>query len=84
MGRANDGKASILEAFGITPLLTIGQGIADIGEVLMAIGTNKLVVLLSVEVETILAFELERTDADAGNAAVERLLAVFNAGDYII
>jgi hypothetical protein len=78
VSRTDNGKACITQSFGITPLLTIGQGIAYVGEVLMTIGTNELVVLLAIEVETGLAtlgvicsYELKGADANVGDAAVE-------------
>ena len=87
MGGTDDGKAGITQALGIAPLLRVGQGVAHVCKVLMAIGTNELVILLAIEVEAGLAtlgvicpYELEGADADAGDAAVERLFALLDAG----
>ena len=51
VSRADDGEASITQAFGIAPLLRVGKGIAHIGEVLMTVGAYQLVVAAAVEVE---------------------------------
>ena len=49
--RADNGKAQVTQALGIAPLLRVRKGVTHISEVLMAVGTNKLMVLLAIEVE---------------------------------
>ena len=49
--RSDDGKAQVTQALGIAPLLRVWQGVTHISEVLVAVGTNKLMVFLAIEVE---------------------------------
>ena len=49
--RADNGKAQVTQALGIAPLLRVRKGITHIGEVLVAVGTNELMVLPAIEVE---------------------------------
>ena len=50
----------------------------------MTICANQLVVALAVKVKTFLALEFEGANANAGDAAIEGLLAVLNASRYLI
>ena len=57
----------------------------------MAISTNELVILLAIEIEAwsttlgiVCANELEGADANARNATIERLFAIFDTGTYLI
>ena len=50
----------------------------------MAIGTYELVILLTIQPKAILTLEVKGAYADTSDAAVERLLAVLDAGGYII
>ena len=87
MGSTDDGETRIAQPLGIAPLLGVGEGIAYVGKVLMAVGTYQLVVAASVEVEAGLAtlgivgtYERERADADTGDASIEGGPAVEDAG----
>ena len=91
VGGADDGEADVAQPFGVAPLLRVGQRVAYVGEVLMAVSTDQLVVALAVQVEAGLAslsivgtHKLEGADADAGDAAVKRPLALHDAGGYMI
>ena len=86
VGCTDNGKASITQALGIAPLLTIRQGIAHIGKVLMTIGAYQLMILLAIEVEArlttlgiIRANKFEATNANLRDTTIERLLALLDA-----
>ena len=82
----DDIETTVLQTTGITPMLGVRHGIAHIGKVLMAVGTNQLVVLPAIEIETRLAplgivrtDKLETTDTYTGSASVEVELALPDA-----
>ena len=70
MGGTHNHHARIFQTLGITPLLTVGKGIADIGEILVTVAAHHLVIGLTVEPETVLAAKLCRADAHADDAAI--------------
>ena len=91
VGGTDNRKTGITQSFGVAPLLRVWQGVAHVGEVLVTVGADELVVALAIEVEaggarrkTVgnsgCSAELEGTDANAGNATIERLLALLDAG----
>ena len=84
MGSTDNGKSSITQALGITPLLTIRQGISHIGKVLMTIGAYQLVILLAIQPKTFLTLEFKTADANLGNTTIERLLTFLNASGYLV
>ena len=84
VGRTDNGKACIAQSLGIAPLLRVRQSIAHIGKILMAVGTYQLVIALAIQPKALLSLELKRTDSYLGNAAIERLPAILDAGGYII
>ena len=51
VSRTDNGKACIPQTFGVAPLLRVRKSIAYIGEVLVAIDANELVIALAIEVE---------------------------------
>lgn len=61
--RTDDVEAGIFKSHDITPLLTVGQRIAHIGKILMAVGANQLAVRLPVKPEAVLTFKSKRSDA---------------------
>ena len=81
MGTADDGHPGIAQPTGIAPLLTVGHGIAHIGEVLVTVAAHQLMVRLAVEPEAVFALEFCFTDAHAHHAAVGGM-AFLRHGDF--
>ena len=76
MGGADNRKTGIAETQGITPLLAIRHCVAHISKILMAVATNKLVIALSVQPESVFSLKLERTDSHAGHTSIQTLFAL--------
>ena len=79
MGRTDDGKARFAQSFGVAPLLTVGYGVAYVGEVLMTVGADELVIFLAIEEESFSTPKLEATNAYFGDSTVEGSLSFEDA-----
>ena len=79
MGCTDDGKARIAPSFRVAPLLTVGYGIAHIGEILMTVGTDELVIFLAIEEESFSTSKLKTADTNSGDSTVESSLSFEDA-----
>ena len=70
VGSADDGVANILKPLGITPLLTVGQGVPHVGKVLVTVAANELVIGFTVKPEAVIAPELSLADAHTDYTAI--------------
>ena len=76
MRHADNAAPGIAQTLRIAPLLRVGHGIAHIGEILVAIGTNQLTERLAVEDKALLLREGKRADSDTRHTAIEGLAAL--------
>ena len=84
VGSSDDGHAGILQTLCVAPLLIVRHGIAHVGEVLMTVAADELVIWFAVEPESVLAAALGIAYSHAHDAAVYRFSSIFHAYLYII
>ncbi len=86
MGVSNHIHACFFQFYGIATVSAVAQGVPDQGMVLMPVGTNQsLRIRLSVEIESLFAFEFQTAYANAAAIAVDRFaVSVVNTYNKII
>lgn len=63
VGISDNAEACVSQFLGISPMQTVGKGVADNGKVLMAIGANqRLRIRLAIKPEAILGLKLQTSD----------------------
>lgn len=76
MGVTDGFEAGVAQFFGIAPVQAVGQGVADDGKVLMAVGSDEWAgVGFAVEPESLGALEFNAAYADAAAVTVEGVAA---------
>ena len=81
---ANNRHTSISQTLGITPLLGVWKGIADIGKILMTIAADKLMIRFAIQPETVFTSELRLTNTSSHHTAIYRTFAIQHLNLYTI